>query len=167
MKKQKPIYNRAPLTDTESIRMSDLMKKNYINPKPKQTYLTSKVKSSAQKLTKSKMMTAMTKTVSNSRSPNRDHSQSSSSNKKIKSTLASTDLWRSHALRNSGESMSISSEKPKAAYFRNTLDSHNKIGPNTAKTSKQYAVIFRLPIQKACGSSAECQTVFYLPMKQQ
>jgi hypothetical protein len=159
MRKQKPIYNKAPLTDTESIRMSDLMKKNYINPKPKQTYLTSKVKSSAQKLAKSKIMATWNKTVSNSRSPNRDNSQSSSSNKKIKSTLASTDFWRSHALRNSGESMSISSEKPKAAYFRNTLDSHNKIGPNTAKTRKFILVYFRITIEKAGGSSAKREAV--------
>jgi len=131
--KKKTLQNhKSPLTDTESSKMTDSMRKTYFNPKQKKR-IKAKPTYSAQKVAKIKDYPRYLKTVSNSRSPLRAESQSSGSHNKIKSTLASTELWRSQALRNSRESMSISSEKPKAAYFRNTLDSHNKIGPDAAK----------------------------------
>lgn len=142
VKKTRPVVtHQAALTDTESTRMHDLLKKGYVNQRSKKTYLTSKPKSnsiSGPKIVKNKLKSVHLKNASNSRSPIRADSQSTESNRKIKSTLASTDLRRSHALRNSGESMSIASEKPKAAYFKNTLDSHNKIGPGTMKSCGFY-----------------------------
>jgi len=132
IKKKTLLNHKTPLTDTESSRMTDLVRKTYFNPSQKKPTKT-KPTYSAQKVSKTKDYPKYLKTVSNSRSPLRAESQSSGSNHKIKSTLASTELWRSQALRNSRESMSISSEKPKAAYFRNTLDSHNKIGPDPSK----------------------------------
>lgn len=144
MKKSKPkktklASQQAALTDTESTKINDLLKKGYLNPKPKKTYLSSKPTSnsiSELKLIKNKLRSPQVKNSSNSRSPVRADSQSTESNRKIKSTMASTEMWRSHALRNSGESVSVSSEKPKAAYFKNTLDSHNKIGSAPVKSCK-------------------------------
>ena len=129
VKKVKAPIHQAALTDTESTKMHDLLKKGYLSTKTKKTYLTSHQKSVS---IKTKVAPVKSK-KSISRSPNRDDSQSTESNRKIKSTMASTEMWKTHALRNSGESISLASEKPKAAYFKNTLDSHNKIGPSTLK----------------------------------
>lgn len=119
--------------------MHDLLRKGYFNSKPKKDYLSSKAKSNSitgPKLVKNKLKCVQLKNASVSRSPIRSNSQSSSSNRKIKSTLASTDIRRSNVLRNSGETMSIASEKPKAAYFKHTLDSHNKIGAGALKSCR-------------------------------
>lgn len=119
--------------------MHDIMKKGYFNSKPKAAYINSKPKSnsiSTNKNVQNKLKVLNNKNQSNSRSPKRADSQSTESNRKIKSTIASSDLKRSHELRKSGESVSISSEKPKAAYFKNTLDSHNKIGSIGFKNCK-------------------------------
>jgi hypothetical protein len=133
------------LTDTESTKINDLLKKGYLNPKPKKTYLSTKPTGnsiSELKLIKNKLRSPQIKNSSHSRSPIRADSQSTESNRKIKSTMASTEMWRSHALRNSGESVSVSSEKPKAAYFKNTLDSHNKIGSAPVKSCKSFSSIY-------------------------
>ena len=140
-KKSKALGNQATLTDTESSKMHDIMKKGYFNSKSKAAYMNSKPKSivsSTSKNMQNKLKILNTKNQSNSRSPKRGDSQSTESNRKIKSTIASSDLKRSHELRKSGESVSISSEKPKAAYFKNTLDSHNKIGSIGFKNCKHF-----------------------------
>jgi hypothetical protein len=132
VKKVKVPIHQAALTDTESTKMHDLLKKGYLSAKTKKTYLTNHQKSISGR---PKVAPAKSK-MSGSRSPNRDDSQSTESNRKIKSTIASTEVWKTHAFRNSGESLSLASEKPKAAYFKNTLESHNKIGPSTLKACK-------------------------------
>lgn len=139
VKKTKALGNQATLTDTESTKMHDLLKKGYFNAKNKRPAAHGRGNSkstSGNTPFKNKLKVIQGKALSNSRSPRRADSQSTESNRKIKSTMASTDLRRSHPLRNSGQSASIASEKPKAAYFKNTLDSHNKIGANTFKECK-------------------------------
>lgn len=133
------IFNQAALTDTESNKMHDLLKKGYVSTtsKPKRNMLgTGRAKSkstSGVQPFKNKLKAIKQKNLSNSRSPIRADSRSTSSNRKIKSTIASTDLKRSHQLHNSGDSVSIASEKPKAVYFKNTLESHNKIKLSSTK----------------------------------
>jgi hypothetical protein len=136
------VYNQAALTDTETTKMHDLLKKGMVNnsSKPKRnTVVNGRTKSnstSGVQPFKNKLKAIKQKNFSNSRSPVRDNSQSTSSNRKIKSTIASTELRRSHQLRTSGESASIASEKPKAVYFKNTLESHNKIKLSAMKNCK-------------------------------
>lgn len=163
-KKVKPPTHQAALTDTESNRMHDLLKKGYTNAKTKPKYA-SKPKSNSisnSSMLKSRLKpTINSKNKSSSRSPGRVDSQSSESNRKIKSTIASTDMWRTHALRNSGESVSIASEKPKAAYFKNTLDSHNKIGGGTLKGCKFGKVTFRFESEDPGHPRAEREVVHH------
>lgn len=147
VKKQKALGNQATLTDTESTKMHDLLKKGYFNSKNKRAPITGRIKSkstSGNNQFKNKLKLMHGKALSNSRSPQRTHSQSTESNKKIKSTMASTEIKRSHELRNSGQSVSIASEKPKAAYFKNTLESHKKIGAATLKGCKSICLYFSL-----------------------
>jgi hypothetical protein len=132
VKKVKASIHQAALTDTESNKMHDLLKKGYPIAKTKKTYLTSQQKTISNK---TKLRQTHPK-LSNSRSPNRDDSRSTASNRKMKSTIASTEQWKKRTMRASGESVSIASEKPKAAYFKNTLESHNKIGPSTLNACK-------------------------------
>ena len=112
--------------------MHDLLKKSYPVTKTRKTYLTSHHKAISNK---TKLRQTNPK-LSNSRSPNRDDSRSTLSNRKMKSTIASTEQWKKRTMRASGDSVSIASEKPKAAYFKNTLESHNKIGPSTLNACK-------------------------------
>lgn len=133
------LNNHATLTDTESNKMHDLLKKGYSNGKSKKPIINTRTKSksiSGANPVKNKLKSIKEKNLSNSRSPGRIESVSSESNRKFKSTMASTDLKRSQPLRNSGESVSIASEKPKAVYFKNTLESHNKIMQSSVKSCK-------------------------------
>ena len=138
--KTRAYMNQANLTDTESSKMHDLLKKGYTyNNKNKRALVQGRAKSksaSGSKVMKNKLKSIQEKGLSNSRSPNRGDSRSTDSNRKIKSTIASSDIRRSNAFRNSGELISVASEKPKAVYFKNTLESHNKIKLSSIKNSK-------------------------------
>jgi len=121
--------------------MNDLLRKGFFNNKPKRNVANGRAKSKSTSVTtqfKNQLKEIQRKNLSNSRSAGREDSQSTESNRKIKSTIASSDIKRSQALRNSGESVSIASEKPKAAYFKNTLDSHNKIGSTLKSCNNSY-----------------------------
>lgn len=144
-KKTRPSYNQTALTDTESTKVPDLLKKGYLQAKPKKDYMKSKPKANLMAPTKqpSKLKTSTKNNISTSRSPGCDETQSTISNRKdkIKPTIGNRNIKqkRTHLLRSSGESISVASEKPKATYFMNTLDSHNLIQSATIKNNcKQF-----------------------------
>uniref|UniRef100_A0A7S3KQ65 Uncharacterized protein n=1 Tax=Euplotes crassus TaxID=5936 RepID=A0A7S3KQ65_EUPCR len=138
VRKSKPAVHQAALTDTESNKMHDLLKKNCPNLKTKKNFYANKSKSKSISSSglKNKFKPNTFKNQSVSRSPHRDDSHSTTSRNKKKSTIGSAERWKSQALKNSVETLSISSEKPKAAYFKNTLDSHNKIRSGGTKATK-------------------------------
>jgi len=145
LRKIKQTAHQASLTDTENNRMHDLLKKGYIPSKVKKNTHASKTKakSISGSTLKNKLKLAATKNPSISRSPVREYSQNNSVHRKMKTNGAISDIWKFKKLRGSGETISISSEKPKAAYFKNTLDSHNKIRSGAGKLCKT-TKIFKL-----------------------
>ncbi|CAI2367125.1 unnamed protein product [Moneuplotes crassus] len=139
-RKSKPAVHQAALTDTETNKMHDLLKKNYTTSKPKKTLHANKAKSKSISSSgiKNKLKQSSSKNPSVSRSPQRENKHGAASRNKKKSTVGNPERWKTHAVKSSIESLSISSEKPKAAYFKNTLDSHNRIRSGVIKGVKKH-----------------------------
>ena len=153
--KTKTYTNWANLTDTETTKMHDLLKKGYTFNKTKRATLQNRknsVSSSGAKTIKNKLKSIQVKGLSNSRSYKREISRSTDSNRKIKSTIASSDIKRSNAFRIPGEVLSVASEKPKAVYFKNTLESHNKIKLSSIKNSNIFISIYSKTVDSKNGN---------------
>lgn len=153
-RKSKPAVHQAALTDTETNKMNDLLKKNFATSKTKKSLYANKAKSKSISTTgiKNKLKQSPSKNPSFSRSPPREDRHNTASRNKKKSTIGSSERWKTHVVKNSIESLSVSSEKPKAAYFKNTLDSHNRIRSGVIKGGKCLWIlgIMRHDLAKLC-----------------